>query len=148
MSIRIALIGAGIMGADHARIISSELPGATLQVICDASLGRAREVADRYDAVDVSSNPTQTLGRADVDAVIIASPDNTHAALSMAAIDQGKPVLCEKPLSPSSEECLAIIDRETSLGSRFVQLGFMRRFDPSYRCMKDVLLSGEIGRAG
>lgn len=147
MSIRIAVIGAGIMGADHARIVARDLPGTTLQVICDASPERAREVAERYGAVDVSSDPMQTLARTDVDAVIIASPDNTHAALSMAAIDLGKPALCEKPLSPSPEECLAVIDREASLGRQFVQLGFMRRFDPSYRSMKDALLSGDIGRA-
>ncbi|MPQ68402.1 MULTISPECIES: Gfo/Idh/MocA family oxidoreductase [Pseudomonas] len=147
MSIRIAVIGAGIMGADHARIIAQDLPGATLQVICDASPERAREIAERYGAADVSSDPMQTLARADVDAIIIASPDETHAVLSMAAINAGKPALCEKPLSQSPEECLAVIDKETSLGRQFVQLGFMRRFDPAYREMKSALQDGVIGRA-
>jgi myo-inositol 2-dehydrogenase/D-chiro-inositol 1-dehydrogenase len=147
MSIRIAVIGAGIMGEDHARIIAQDLPGVTLQVICDASRTRAREVADRYGALDATVDPMLTLSRADVDAVIIASPDDTHAVLSMAAINAGKPALCEKPLSPSPEDCLAIIDKEISLGRQFVQLGFMRRFDSSYREMKNALLSGVIGRA-
>ena len=147
MSIRIAVIGAGIMGEDHARIIAQDLPGTTLQVICDANPERAKDVAQRYGAAHVATDPLATLARNDVDAVIIASPDATHAALCLAAIEIGKPVLCEKPLSPSSEECLAVIDREISLGRQFIQLGFMRRFDPSYREMKHALQSGAIGSA-
>lgn len=147
MSIRIAVIGAGIMGEDHARIVAQDLPGTTLQVICDANPERAREVAQRYGAVDVATDALATLARTDVDALIIASPDATHAALCLAAIDLGKPVLCEKPLSPSADECLAVIDREVSLGRQFIQLGFMRRFDPAYREMKHALHSGAIGRA-
>ena len=61
MSIRLALIGAGIMGSDHARIFAEELPGATLQVICDASLERAKELADRVGAKHVLSDPKPRL---------------------------------------------------------------------------------------
>ena len=147
MTLRIAVIGAGIMGEDHARIIAQDLPGTTLQVICDANPERAKEVAQRYGAAHVATDPLATLARSDVDAVIIASPDATHAALCLAAIDLGKPVLCEKPLSPNSEECLAVIDREISVGRQFIQLGFMRRFDPSYREVKHALQSGAIGSA-
>ena len=147
MSIRIAVIGAGIMGADHARIVAEQLPGAVLQVVCDAAPARAREIAERYGARDVASDPIATLSRADVDAVIIASPDDTHATLSLAAIDAGKPALCEKPLSQRPDECLAVIDKELAQGRPFVQLGFMRRFDPAYREMKSALKEGVIGRA-
>ncbi|MFD1682048.1 Gfo/Idh/MocA family oxidoreductase [Pseudomonas rhodesiae] len=147
MSIRIAVIGAGIMGEDHARIIAQDLPGATLHVVCDASSERAKLIADRYGAADVSTDPLFTLSRSDVDAIIIASPDETHAGLTMAAIEAGKPALCEKPLSQSPDQCLAVIDREMSQGRHFVQLGFMRRFDPSYREMKNALSDGVIGRA-
>ena len=139
MSIRIAIIGAGLMGGDHARIVAEDLPGAILQVVCDASAERARKVAETYGACDVATDPAATIRRADVDAVIIASPDETHAPLSLAAIDAGKPVLCEKPLSQSAEECLGVIEAELTRGRRFVQLGFMRRFDPSYREMKALL---------
>ena len=57
MSIRLAVIGAGIMGADHARIFAEDLPGVTLQVACDASTDRAKSVADRYGAADISADP-------------------------------------------------------------------------------------------
>lgn len=147
MSVRIAIIGAGIMGADHARIVAEDLPGASLQVVCDASQERARKVADEHGAGDVSTDPLATINRDDVDAVLIASPDETHAPLSLAAIDAGKPVLCEKPLSQSSQECLRVIEAEVSRGRQFVQLGFMRRFDPSYRDMKAALDDGSLGAA-
>lgn len=147
MSVRIAIIGAGIMGADHARIVSEDLPGASLHVVCDASAARARTVADDFGAADVSTDPLETVRRSDIDAVLIASPDETHAPLSLAAIEAGKPVLCEKPLSQNSGECLKVIEAEVARGQRFVQLGFMRRFDLSYREMKAALADGALGRA-
>ncbi|MGV1760043.1 Gfo/Idh/MocA family oxidoreductase [Rhizobium sp. A22-96] len=147
MTIKIAIIGAGLMGADHARLIAEDVPGATLQVVCDASLERARRIADDYGAAHALTDPLQTISRDDVDAILIASPDETHAALSLAAIEIGKPILCEKPLSQSSDECLQVIRAEVSKGRQFVQLGFMRRYDPSYREMKSALAGGEIGDA-
>lgn len=147
MTVRIAIIGAGIMGADHARIIAEDLPGAMLQVVCDASDERAHKIADECGAGDVSTDPLATIRRGDVDAILIASPDETHAPLSLAAIEAGKPVLCEKPLSQSSKECVGVIEAEVSRGRQFVQLGFMRRFDPSYRDMKAALDDGSLGAA-
>lgn len=135
------------MGTDHARIISGDLPGATLQVVCDASEDRAQVVAEECGAADVSTDPEATIRRADVDAVLIASPDETHAPLSLMAIKAGKPVLCEKPLSPSSKECLEVIEAEVKSGRQWIQVGFMRRFDPSYTQMKAALRNDVLGRA-
>ena len=147
MTIRIAVIGAGVMGRDHARIFAEDLPGTTLQVVCDASAPRARAVAEAFGALDVTTDAATVILRADVDAVVIASPDVTHAPLALACITAGKPVLCEKPLSQSSAECLAVIDAEMASGRRLIQLGFMRRFDQSYAEMKAALDDGSLGRA-
>lgn len=144
---RIAVIGAGLMGADHAKIVAEDLPGTRLQVICDMDATRARSVADATGAADVANDPEGVIARADVDAVIVASPDFTHAPLSLAAIRAGKPVLCEKPLSQSSAECLGVMEAEIAAGRRFVQLGFMRRYDQSYVEMRRALAEGRIGRA-
>jgi myo-inositol 2-dehydrogenase / D-chiro-inositol 1-dehydrogenase len=147
MTIRIGLIGAGIMGADHARILSSQIPGAKLQYVCDADAARAKSVADETGAVNTASDPMAVINAKDVDAVLIASPDQTHAPLSLAAIEARKPVLCEKPLSPDSKECLDVIEAEVKLGKRLAQIGFMRRFDPAYVEMKAALENGLIGPA-
>ena len=147
MTVRIAVIGAGLMGADHARIVAEDMPCARLQVICDMDGARARRVADELGAQDVASDPLAVIDRADVDAVIVASPDFTHAPLSLACIAAGKRVLCEKPLSQSPAECLAVMDSEQAAGARFVQLGFMRRYDQAYVEMRAALTSGQLGRA-
>ncbi|KMK69011.1 Gfo/Idh/MocA family oxidoreductase [Puniceibacterium sp. IMCC21224] len=147
MNIRIAIIGAGAMGADHARIVAEDLPGASLQVICDRDATRVTSVADAFGAQGVTSDPEAVIARDDVDAVIVASPDFTHAPLSLACIRAGKRVLCEKPLSQSSDACLAVMAAEQAAGERFVQLGFMRRYDQSYAEMKQALAAGSLGRA-
>jgi myo-inositol 2-dehydrogenase / D-chiro-inositol 1-dehydrogenase len=147
MSIRIGLIGAGIMGADHARIFTEEVPGTMLQVICDADQARAKSVADATGAKHIASDPLAVINDSSVDAVVIAAPDQFHAPLTLACIAAGKPVLCEKPLSQSTMECLAVLDAEEKCGMRLVQVGFMRRFDPSYTEIKSLLTRGDLGKA-
>ena len=147
MTIRIAVIGAGIMGSDHARIFAEDLPGAAIQVVCDASAPRARALADAVGAADVMSDAEAAIARTDVDAVVIASPHFTHAPLSLACIRAGKRALCEKPLSQSVAECLSVMQAEQAAGQRHIQLGFMRRFDQSYAEMKAALDKGTLGRA-
>jgi len=108
---------------------------------------RAKSVADALGAADVATDPETVIARKDVDAVIVASPDFTHAPLSMASIRAGKKVLCEKPLSQSPAECLSVMAAEEAAGAKFVQLGFMRRYDQSYVEMKQALAAGTLGRA-
>jgi myo-inositol 2-dehydrogenase / D-chiro-inositol 1-dehydrogenase len=145
VTIRVAVIGAGIMGADHARIIASELPGADLRWICDADEARARSVADATGARHVSTDALAAIAADDVDAVLIASPDPTHAGLTLACLRAKKPVLCEKPLAPDSAECLGVLQAESQLGKQLVQVGFMRRFDPPYVEMKARATQRGIG---
>ena len=141
------MIGAGVMGADHANIISEDVPGAVLQVVCDACEATARRVAEACGSLDLSTDAAETIRRDDVDAVLIASPDQTHTELTLAALDLNKPVLCEKPLAISANEALSVIEAECAIGRQMVQVGFMRRFDPSYAEMKSALVSGQVGNA-
>jgi myo-inositol 2-dehydrogenase / D-chiro-inositol 1-dehydrogenase len=145
MTVRIGLIGAGIMGSDHARIFATQIPGVTLQYICDADANRLKTIANETGAKHTATDPLAVINSKDVDAIVIASPDETHAPLTLAAIALGKPVLCEKPLSPSSAECLSVIAAEVKFGKRLAQIGFMRRFDPSYVEMKSILKSDALG---
>jgi myo-inositol 2-dehydrogenase/D-chiro-inositol 1-dehydrogenase len=147
MSLRIAIIGTGIMGTDHARLFAQDLPHVKLHTICDASEARAKAVAEEFDVPRVMTDAYQAVTSPDIDAVVIASPDDTHAPLTIAAIEAGKHVLCEKPLSTSSEEGIKVMEVESRLGRRLVQIGFMRRFDPCYTEMKSALTSGTVGQA-
>jgi myo-inositol 2-dehydrogenase/D-chiro-inositol 1-dehydrogenase len=135
------------MGSDHARILASQVPGATVQAIYDADPKRARAVADEISAGTVVTDALALINDAAVDAVLVASPDQTHKDLTLAGIAARKPVLCEKPLAPTPAECLEVIAAEAKLGRRLVQIGYMRRFDPSYVEMKAGLASGRLGSA-
>lgn len=147
MTIRVGVVGAGIMGGDHAHIIAGDIPGTTLQAVCDADVGRARMIADATGAANAVTDPMAVINDGKVDAVLIASPDQTHGPLTIACIKAGKPVLCEKPLAPATVDCLEVIAAEVKAGRRLAQIGFMRRFDPSYTEMKAALSSGTLGRA-
>lgn len=71
MTVRIALIGAGIMGADHGRILAEEVPRARVQVVVDADAGRARAVAEACGA-EAGADGVAAIGRGDVDAVLVS----------------------------------------------------------------------------
>ena len=145
MSVRVGIIGVGVMGADHARILASQVPGAIIQALYDADPTRANAIADETGARTVVPDAAALIGDAAVDAVLVASPDRTHKDLVLACIAARKPVLCEKPLAPTAVECLEVISAESKLGRQLVQIGYMRRFDPAYVEMKSSVLSGRLG---
>lgn len=146
MTVSIGVIGTGVMGADHARTLAYQVGDVKLRALSDADSARAEAVAKDTGADIVASDPLGVINDPQVDAVLIASPDHTHRDLTLACIEAGKPVLCEKPLAPSAAECLEIIAAEVKRGARLVQVGYMRRFDPAYAEMKDTLRSGRLGR--
>lgn len=147
MTVRVGIIGVGVMGADHARIVASQTAGAKLQALADADSVRVKALAAELGAETVASDPMALINDPAIDAVVIASPDQTHRGLTLACIAAGKPVLCEKPLAPTSAECLEVVAAESALGRRLVQAGYMRRFDPGYVDMKAACLSGGFGKA-
>ncbi|MBI2717424.1 MAG: Gfo/Idh/MocA family oxidoreductase [Rhizobiales bacterium] len=147
MTIAVGIIGVGVMGADHARTLVNHVPGARLRAVTDADGARARQVAAETGAETVAPDPMAVINDRSVDAVLIASPDQTHRDLTLTCLAAGKPVLCEKPLAPTARECLEVLAAEVKGGRRLVQVGYMRHFDPAYMEMKAKLLSGELGRA-
>jgi myo-inositol 2-dehydrogenase/D-chiro-inositol 1-dehydrogenase len=144
MTLRIGLIGCGVMGADHARILQGDVAGAQLVAAYDADQVRAEAVAAASSGRAFAS-AQELIADRDVQAVIIASPDATHASLAIACIEAGKPALCEKPLAATLEDCRAVMAAEMKGGRRLIQVGFMRRFDPGYRAMKERIGDEELG---
>jgi myo-inositol 2-dehydrogenase/D-chiro-inositol 1-dehydrogenase len=145
LTIRFGLIGAGVMGADHARVIYSSVGGAELVAIQDQDMSRAEGVAKSCGDASVFETAERLIADPGVDAVLIASPDATHAPLALACIAADKPALVEKPLAATLDECRAVIEAEVKRGRRLIQVGFMRRFDPGYLAMKQVLVENRLG---
>jgi myo-inositol 2-dehydrogenase/D-chiro-inositol 1-dehydrogenase len=110
-----------------------------------AVAARLAAIATRWGAGRTHPDPHGLIHDPEVDAVLIAAPDETHAGLVLDCLSSGKPVLCEKPLAPGIAECLEIVAKESALGRRLVQVGFMRRFDPGYLAIRQALAAGEIG---
>ena len=143
MVLRIGIIGAGVMGAGHARVIQASVAGAHLSAVYDADTARAQAAAGDSR---VMSDPHTLINDPSIDAVIVASPDATHRDYVLDCIAAGKPVLCEKPMALTTAECLDIVTAEEKSGQTLVQVGFMRRFDPAYLEMKATLEAGTLGR--
>lgn len=141
----IGVIGVGGMGARHARNLSERVAHARVAAVYDLDAARAEAVARECSAV-VARDPRDMIADPSLAAVLIATPDHTHAALALACVEARKPVLCEKPLAVHSDDALAIVRAEAAFGHRLVSLGFMRRFDPQHVGIKRAIEAGQIGR--
>ncbi|MER8548600.1 Gfo/Idh/MocA family oxidoreductase [Mesorhizobium sp. M1169] len=116
MTIGIGVVGAGIMGADHARTLATHVGGAELVAVSDPDERRASEAARANGARRHYTDGFALIEDEAVEAVVIASPDHTHAGLVLACLRTGKPVLCEKPVAPTVGECLELVEAERRTG--------------------------------
>ncbi|MFF4225548.1 Gfo/Idh/MocA family protein [Streptomyces abikoensis] len=143
----VAVIGTGRMGADHVRRLDEAISGARVTAVVDIDPRRAEAAAARIDGCAAHTDPAAAMAAADVDAVLIASPGPAHEEALLEAFARDLPVLCEKPLTPDSASARRVLEAETRLGRRLVQVGFMRRYDSEYQHLKALLDAGDLGRA-
>ena len=147
--LRVAVLGVGMMGADHVARLHSRISGAQVVVVSDAFTEKAEQVAAEVPGCRVVADQLAAIADPDVDAVVIASPGQFHEAQVLACIERGIPVLCEKPLTMDAESSLAVVRAEDEYaartGRRLVQVGFMRRFDPEYAQLRALIASGQLG---
>jgi myo-inositol 2-dehydrogenase / D-chiro-inositol 1-dehydrogenase len=147
--LRVAVLGVGMMGADHVTRLSRRIAGSAVTVVSDAFTEKAEQVAGEVPGCRVITDPLEAIADPGVDAVVIASPGQFHEEQVLACIDRGIPVLCEKPLTMDAESSLALVRAEDAFaartGRRLVQVGFMRRFDPEYAQLRALIASGGIG---
>jgi myo-inositol 2-dehydrogenase/D-chiro-inositol 1-dehydrogenase len=151
MTIRVGIIGTGVMGAGHARFISENLKNAVVIALSDIDTSRMVSLASELSTVELqTSNPFELMNSDLVDAIIIASPDPLHVEHLELAIVAGKPTLCEKPIATNLDDARSIAkkikDYEDSSKETRIHFGFMRRFDPSYRKVKELIETGKFGQ--
>jgi myo-inositol 2-dehydrogenase/D-chiro-inositol 1-dehydrogenase len=137
---RVALIGAGRIGALHARLLTAT-PGVDRVVIADAMPERATTVARDVRAEAAASIDAALDG---AEAVVIAAATDAHPELVRVAIGRGLPTFCEKPLALDLGESIALCGEIERSGVPF-QLGFQRRFDAGYREARRLVDTGELG---
>jgi myo-inositol 2-dehydrogenase/D-chiro-inositol 1-dehydrogenase len=144
--IHIGVIGTGGMGARHARNLATQTHGAQVVAVMDIDRARAAALAAEIGEATVYTDALALIEAAPVEAVLIASPDSTHAELTLACLNAGKPVLCEKPLAATLAEAEKVLRAEVDVGRRLVQVGFMREYDRAHQQVKAVVERGELGR--
>ena len=139
--LRVAVVGYGYWGAKHVRVLSS-IPGTDVAVV-DAAPLRRREAAARHPAVRLAADLGELVD--DVDAVVVATPPGSHAAIAAGALAAGKHVLVEKPLTTSVADAEALID----LAARqCVQLmvGHTFEYHAAVHALRELVRSGALGR--
>ena len=132
--VRIAVVGVGHLGRQHARV-AAQLPGAACVGVHDHHLGRAEEVAREF-GLKVLANPEAVAQAAD--AVILATPTVTHAELAVFYLEQGLDVLVEKPLAATLEEADALLAAARTEG-RIVAVGHVERHNPAIEAAMALL---------
>jgi myo-inositol 2-dehydrogenase/D-chiro-inositol 1-dehydrogenase len=142
LTVGIGVIGVGIMGAEHARLLSDVVSGSEVRAVYDIDASRAA-VIPASSGARWFDDPMVLIKDDAVDGVLVASSDATHEQFVLACVAAGKRVLCEKPLAPSVRGCERVLDAEVAIGTRLVTVGFMRRYDPGYGQLKAA--SGELG---
>ena len=135
MTIKVGLIGAGVMGADHARILATAVSGGELVAVSDPAPERRSNIVEICRSVRAFLDPMDLIQDRSVDAVLAASPDETHGTL--VHLSRSATGAAEKP-TPSVAECLKVIEAERALGKRLVTIGYMS-FRPGYVEMKRKL---------
>ncbi|PZT75475.1 Gfo/Idh/MocA family oxidoreductase [Streptomyces sp. AC1-42W] len=139
---RIGIIGAGRMGAWHARNLASFDDGHTL-LVHDARYEAAESLAKAVDGT--AHHRADELLEA-VDAVVVAVPAAMRTAAFPRAVEAGLPVFCEKPLAHTAEAARALAAVAAAAGNHRVQVGFQRRCDPGHRAVRERLGRGDLGR--
>jgi predicted dehydrogenase len=142
------MIGVGVIGAGTAALIA-HLPALvasdrlTLVGLCDTSRTRLDEALARFPAPGYTV-AEELLADERLDAVVIATPPQSHAELAAASIRRGKHVLCEKPLAPTVGECRELVAAAAEAGVVFA-VGHEKRFHPTLRRVCDLVTSGGLG---
>lgn len=140
----LGIVGVGRMGSDHARIIARDVPEARLVAVAGLDTAAAQRLADELGVARVYGSATELAADPEVQGVLIAASTYSHLELVRAVAAEGRDILCEKPLALSLEDTDAAIAAADEAGVR-LQVGFMRRWDPSYGEAHDRLAAGVCG---
>ncbi len=142
-TVRVGVIGAGFIAEYHLAGLAAA-GGAHVPVLAARSAERAGPLARRFGIPEVVSDYRAVLDRRDVDAVVVATPDDTHETIAVAAARAGKAILLQKPMAGSSAECRRIIAAAREAGVD-LQVSFMHRYLEETVRARELLADGRLG---
>jgi len=143
-TLKLGIIGAGRIGKVHAASISQQIDQAEVIAVADPDINEAEQLAEKLGIPKVSADPMEILQNADIDAVVICSPTDTHTNFIELAAGQKKHIFCEKPIDLDLDKIKNVLETVNSAGIQMM-VGFNRRFDPNFAKIKALVLEGKIG---
>ncbi len=142
--ITFGIIGTGRIGRLHAEHLAVHIPEARVLAVADVNLDAAKKAACEYEIPLAVQDYRELLDQKDIDAVVIASATHTHSQIIRDAACAGKQIFCEKPIDLDLSRVLQVLKVIEENGVTF-QVGFNRRFDPSFQKAKELIQAGKIG---
>ena len=142
--INVGLIGAGRIGRVHAEHLAYRVPGANLVAVTDVIEEAAKKVAADFQIPDAYQDHRRIMEDETIEAIIICSSTDTHSQMIEEAAAAGKHIFCEKPIDHDLNKIDHVLASVKESGVK-LQIGFNRRFDPSFRRVREIVASGEIG---
>ena len=140
----VAIIGTGTIANSHMRSLSPHKP-ANVIAVYDVLADRAREFAGKWQIPNVTSSLDDVLGRKDVDAVIVSTPPFAHMEPTVAALEAGKHVLCEKPFALDPGEALKMTETAERTGKYLAVCSARQRCGAAMRRAHEMSASGQLG---
>lgn len=144
--VRLGVVGLGRLGKRHAENLAYRVPGAELVAACSPLEEERAWARGALPSPRLYDDYAKLLDDSEVDAVWLVTPSSLHAQQIVDALRAGKHVFCEKPLSLDLTECERVLAEAARFPHLQATIGFMRRFDPSYKDAFDKIAAGAIGR--
>jgi myo-inositol 2-dehydrogenase / D-chiro-inositol 1-dehydrogenase len=144
-AIRVCLVGTGRAGQVHADSLVQHIPDGKLVALVDPNAAALEKTGAKFGVEARFGSLEEAIDRVPFEAVVITTPTFTHRELAAAAATRGKHIFCEKPMALTLEECDEMI-AAAERNSVFLQIGFMRRFDPDFQAAAARIEAGEIGQ--
>ncbi|MBE6911590.1 MAG: Gfo/Idh/MocA family oxidoreductase [Ruminococcaceae bacterium] len=141
--VNFALVGLSEMGMRHALSIKNSMK-MELVAVCDKLEDRVSEAVNTLDVKTGTTDWRELLSNDDIEAVVLCIPDQVHVEMTVAFLEAGKDVLCEKPMALSVEECEEMRAAEKRTGKRLM-IGQICRYTPSFIKTRELIEQGEIG---
>ena len=143
--VKLGIIGAGRIGKVHMESICTQVPNAKVKTVADPFMDAEKEAWAKKKGVEqVTKDYHEILDDPEIDAVLICSSTDTHASISMEAIEAGKHVFCEKPVDHSIEKIRQVQEALKKHSVKY-QVGFNRRFDHNFEAVQNAVVSGKVG---
>ena len=144
-TLNVAVIGCGRIGRIHAENLATRIPGARLVATADVAVNSAKEVAMQLHVAKATGDYRELLADRAIDAVAICSSTDTHSRIIQEAAAGGKHIFCEKPIDYDLGRIRAALAAVEKANVK-LQIGFNRRFDPSFAKVRELVASGAVGQ--